>query len=1021
MRKIFLMMLMLSAALMMNAQSGKIQVTGVVTDEKGDPMVGVVVVDKANSKNGTVTDMDGKFRLNVLPDAFLEFSFISYNPVLENVNGRNTVDVRMTPSSEMLEGTVVIGYGESKKGDLTGSVSVVEMDGVQSAPVTSVAQALQGRIAGAEFSAQTGEPGEAGTIQIRGSRSISAGNEPLIVVDGVMDAVTDLSEINPADIVSISVLKDVSSTAIYGSRGANGVILVTTKDTDIATGSFIVNFKGSVGVSSIYGGLDTMNAKEYATWRNMVSYAKSNYSSTWKEPFDPTAYQDGTDWIDVLSRTSVYQNYHLSLKGNYAGTVYSASIGYHDNPGILIGSGVKKYSGLFWIDSKLGKNLRWGLRASYVYTDIDRTNAAVSGTNTSAAIYLSPILTPEDTWNRYGSDESAGGAPFNNPYLLATNVTNKKFKRDLNIAPWIRWEVTKGLDLQAKFSYTSNAQETGYYSPSYLPVASANQTGGTASRSTWRREKMIIELTGNYKKKIKGHDIAALVGFTGEYGVTDYQLYKGVGYTDDSLKYFNMSGLQNPANLSTSTNNQIVTKMSALGRLNYNYKRRYYATLTMRADGASNFAVGNKWGFFPAAALRWSIMNETWFNKTWWLNDLSIRLSAGRSGNDAIASYMSLATLTSEASNWLFGDSKQLVYVPKKLDNSDLTWETTDSYNVGFNFSVLKNRITLEADAYLSNTRDLLLPMKNSQTTGYDTYYTNIGMTRNIGCEFTLTTVNLDYRKFKWSTTLTVSHNNQRVIDVGNDGEVVPTLNNPRTSSQYLYGYKNGYPVNALWGYQYEGVWQTQEQIDRNNISRAYVSQLKDGANGSNLGRSKYADINHDGVLDQDDMVYLGSSDAVIYGGFQNDFKIMKNLSVGVYFTYSLGGYIYNLSELWMASGNASTNKYRNMLNAWTPENPYTDVVKPGFDDLQGSSKHVYDASYIRLKSVDINYDFSLSRKARKVIKSLSVGVSAENLWLWKKYTGFDPDVNSDSNVYRVDNGAYPRPRTVVFNLKMSF
>ena len=764
-----------------------------------------------------------------------------------------------------------------------------------------------------------------------------------------------------------------------------------------------------------------MNAEEYAIWRNMVSHAQSNYSETWTAPFDPEVVGKGTDWIDALSQQSVYQDYHLSIKGNHAGTVYSASVGYHNNPGILIGSGVEKYSGLFWIDSKLGKKVRWGLRTSFSHSDIDRTNAAVSGTNTSAAIYLSPILTPEDTWNRYGTDESSGGAPFNNPYMLAMNVTNKKFKRDLNIAPWIRWNITKALDVQAKFSFTSNVQTTGYYSPSYLPVAAANYSGGTATRSTWNRDRLMFEFTSNYKKKIRSHDFSALVGFTGEYCVTDYQMYKGVGYTDDSLKYFNMSGLMNPANLTTSSNNQVLTKMSVLGRLNYNYKRRYYVTATMRADGASNFSAGNKWGFFPAVALRWSIMNEPWFSKSWWLNDLSFRLSGGRSGNDAIASYMSLATLNSAASDWLFGQSKQLVYAPAKLENSNLTWETTDSYNLGFNFAVFRSRINLEADVYLANTRDLLLPMKNSQTSGYDTYYTNIGMTRNLGCEFTLTTRNIDLRGFRWTTAFTVSHNSQTVIDVGNDGEIVPTFMNPRTSTQYLYGYKNGYPVNALWGYQYEGVWQTQDQIDRNNHTRAYVSQLKDGASGSNLGRPKYADINHDGVLDQNDMVYLGSSDAVVHGGFQNDFKIAKNLSLGVYFTYSLGGYIYNLSELWMSSGTATTNKYRDMMNAWTPDNPYTDVVKPGFDDIQGSSKHVYDASYLRLKSVDVNYDFSLGRKMRKVIKTLSVGVSAQNLWLWKNYNGFDPDVNSSSNVFRVDDGAYPRPRTIVFNLKMTF
>lgn len=477
-----------------------------------------------------------------------------------------------------------------------------------------------------------------------------------------------------------------------------------------------------------------------------------------------------------------------------------------------------------------------------------------------------------------------------------------------------------------------------------------------------------------------------------------------------------------PDRLSASSYVQYQDKLSALGRFNYNYHRRYYVTLTLRGDGASNFAQNRKWGFFPAAALRWSIMNEKWFSKAPWLNDLSIRVSAGRSGNDAISPYMSLASFTSSYSNWIFGDDKLLAYTASKLANSDLTWETTTSYNLGLSFAGWGSRVVLEADAYVSDTNDLLLAMRNTQTTGYNTYYANAGSTRNIGQEVTLTTRNVVTKGFEWNSTLTVAHNSQLVTSVGSESEVVPTYLNPRsTSPQYIYGYKTGYPVNAIWGYKYEGVWHTDEEIAYNEITRAYVSSIKTGANGTGLGRPKYADMNHDGLLDENDVVYLGSADPVVYGGFQNNFLIGKGLSLGVYFTYSLGGYIYNISELFAASGSASPNKYRKMLGAWTTENPTSDICKAGFDDTLASSKSVYDASWLRLKAVSVNYNIPLSKKAKKVIKELSFGLSGDNLWLWKRYPGFDPDVNTSSSVFRLDNGSFPRSRTYAFNIQVRF
>ena len=370
---------------------------------------------------------------------------------------------------------------------------------------------------------------------------------------------------------------------------------------------------------------------------------------------------------------------------------------------------------------------------------------------------------------------------------------------------------------------------------------------------------------------------------------------------------------------------------------------------------------------------------------------------------------------------WLFDGNKQLSYYPNKLANSSLSWETTDSYNIGLDFAGWGNRVSIETDAYVSFTHDLLLSVRNSQTTGYNTYYANAGSTRNMGIEFTLTTKNFVSQNFKWNTTFTISHNNQIVTDVGSESTVVPTFMNPRNYTQYMYGYRKGYPVNALWGYKFAGVWHDMDEIARNTVTKEYVSQIKAGLQGDGRGHPKYVDVNHDGMLDENDMVYLGSADAVVQGGLQNNFVIFKRLTVGLYLTYSIGGYIYNLTELWAGSGVSSYNKYRYMKNAWTENNTSSNIVKAGFDDIQASSRHVYDASYFRVKSLSVNYDIPLKKKVRKHITGISVGVSADNLFLAKNYPGFDPDVSTSSSVYRLDNGSYPRPSTYVFNFQMRF
>ena len=1005
-----------------------IRVSGSVKDESGVPIVGAGVVVKG-TKSITVTDYSGKYSIEADKNAVLEFTFLGFKTKLESIGGRAVVDVSLVPDSKVLDTAVAIGYGTSKKSDLTGAVAVVDMEKVQDTPVNSVAEALQGRIAGADIVSGNGEPGQSASIQIRGARSISAGNEPLIVVDGVLDAVSSLDDINPSDIVSISVLKDVSSTAIYGSRGANGVILVTTDKKDTEKSKFKVTLKSSTGISHIAGSLDLMNASEYATWQNMVALAASpskltspQSASSTVYPFpDPSVFGEGTDWVKKLSQLGIYDYQYAQISGSSGNMNYSASFGYNYNKGVVIGSDYQRYTARTSFNTKLGKYVTVGLRFNLVYFDINRTNANISGTNTNAAIYLSPLLDETSIWNKYSFDD-VQGIIFNNPYICATQMTNVAAKWNLNLVPWVQVNIAPGLTLKSTFSFTRQDDRALQYSPSYLPVAAARKQGGSALRNFYTEDRYLSETTLTYKKNFSGkHNVELLAGFTGSHILRNYLSISGTGYVNDDVKFYNMAGIMSTENYYSTSSQSEKNTMSALARANYNYDRRYYISFTMRADGASNFSEKNKWGVFPAAAFRWSIMNEPWFNKAHWLNDLSLRLSAGRSGNDAISSYLSLATIGSNKGSWLFGDKYQLATMPEHLANSNLTWETTDSYNIGLNFSAFRSRLSAELELYYATTHNLLLSVRNAQVTGYNTYFANVGKTRNMGVEFTLNTKNVKVRNFEWNTALTISHNNQLVLDSGAGDEVVPTYMNPRNTTQYLYGYKKGYPVNALWGYQRAGVWHSQEEIDRNKYTHTYVSTIADGSNGSNLGRTRYMDVNGDGLLDQNDVVYLGSSDPVVYGGFQNDFKLFGCVNVNLYFAYSIGGKMYNLSELWMGSSSRSLNKYRYVLDAWDAvRNPNSDIAVANWDDTNASDFIVHDASFFRLKTLTVSYRLQLNRWSR-FFKVFTIGVTGENLFLLKNYNGFDPDVSTSATVRRLDDGSFPRPRTYTLNLQLEF
>ena len=1011
--------------------SAQVKVTGVVLDENNQPMPGAAVLLDGETSHGVITDENGRYNITVpSTESVLRYEFLGYSPVKMMVGKKTTLNVNLSPDTSFLEEVVVIGFGETKKSDLTGSVSSVHMNNVLQSPTLSSDQALQGRIAGADIMSVSGDPTEGTSIRIRGSRSIEASNEPLIIVDGVMNAVTSLADINSSDIESISVLKDASSTAIYGAQGANGVIIVTTKTGENSTTRMNVNLSVKAGFSQILRTLDVMNAEEFANYNNeRQHYAKTSHPEPGKGYYpdytkynhkyaDPAALGEGTDWIQAMTYLAPYQQYDFSMNGGQKKTNYYASLSYSDNKGIILDTGNKRIAGKITLGHQFNKWLKLNYVNSTIYRQGLQNKANIGGTSVwNGVVYLSPVLTIEDTVNdlyNYGQ-----GSPFNNPYISvkqSQKITETFSSFNMVIA---RITPIKGMTIESKNSYYLVQNHQYRYYPGSLPAKAAANAGGEAQRVEQDTRQLSSDNTITYKSSIrKQHNFDVMGGFSIYYNNKNNESITAKGLLVDALTWNDLSGLTDKNNYSVSSYNTQVRRMSVLARANYNYKNRYYFTFTGRADGSSNFAANKKWGFFPSGAFKWNLSKEQWVRRLNFFQDLSLRLSAGRTGNDAIAAYTSLYSIDSSSAGYLIGGTQSTYHYPNRLASPDLTWETTDMFNAAIDIAMFKGRLKITAEAYYAMTKDLLLNVQKAQHTGFSSYRENLGRTSNKGLELSIETKNILKRNFSWTSEFTLAHNNQMVEDIGTE-DFVSTYNDPK--GYMMYGYVEGYPLNSLWGFQYGGVWHNYQEIEDNQVSRQFVDYYSE----NKPGRPRYVDQNHDGVLNTEDLVYLGNADPILYGGFQNNFNIF-GVNLSLYLTYSLGGKIYNYSEFYMA-GTYCTNQYSYMKDCWHPlRNPESDIPAPGCSgsSMLPSNFMVHDASYIRLKNISVSYPIDLRRISKKRLKTLTVGFNVDNVYLWTPYNGFDPDVSTSSDtstIRRADVGAYPQSRKYIFSATLNF
>lgn len=982
---------------------GQRTVSGVVVDENGLPMVGAVAAS-LDGRRAAVSNEKGEFKIEVLPsDKVVNVSFLGYLTKEVDVTKSDVVMVKMEPDPQnSLSEVVVIGFGEVKKADLTGSVTNVKMSDLKESTDLSIGQALQGRVAGVDIMSTDGDPSGGTSIRIRGTRSISASNEPLIVVDGVMDVVSDLSMLNPDDIESISLLKDASASAIYGSKGANGVIMVKTKVG--ATSRPSVKVSAEFGVSQIAKKLDIMNGEEFLQYY---------YTQRGKEIPEHLIGLD-TDWQSAITRLAPYQNYNASLSGKENKLDYFFTVGYTDNQGIIKKSFEDRLTIRANLGYQLAKWLKLAYKSSYAFRNSSPNLANIGGTNLgNGALYIPPILEPYAEINPIYES----GTRIDTPLTSLEKRENHIHKHDMQHTLELEIKPVRGLVIKSINTYKTYQRHDYAYWPNTLSSRLPEQ-GGKAYINDSNNRRFLSDNTATYKRNFRGgHYFDIMGGFSFSYVQGNVANVTADGIVSDCFKWYNVSAIQSKEKYSNASEYTKIIKESFIARANYNYNGKYYLTLTGRYDASSNFAANHKWAFFPSAAFKWSASKERFIKKATWLNDLSFRASWGVTGNDAIAAYQSLERYgTSTASNaYVFDGVQPLGVYINRLSNPELTWEKTSMFNAGFDFSVLKGRMNLTVDAYFSRTTDLLLTVQTALSTGYASRYENLGCTTNRGIEVTLDSRNIVRKNFQWTSTLTISHNDQMVEDIGNE-DYVSAMKSHGNISYMMYGYRKGFPLNALWGFQYAGPWRSQEDIERNKYTHTYASVLT-----ASPGVAKYVDQNEDGQIDQKDLIYCGQSDPVLYGGFQNNFHY-RQWKLGVYLSYSIGGKIYNFSELFMSGGNF-TNQYRYMLNAWTPDNPDSYYQKACVHYTTAPSTFlVHDASYLRLKTVSLSRDITF--RSQKVVKSMSVSITGDNLYLFSRYNGFDPDVSTESDgsvLRRVDKGAYPKARKVTLGVKLNF
>ena len=968
-------------------------VTGKVTDENGEPLPGATVLEMGTT-NGTITDVDGKFSLSVNEGVVILVSFVGYKPQEVQIGSETFLNISMVPDYESLEEVVVVGYGTQRKSDLTGSVTSIKSEEISNVPVARLDQSLQGKAAGVQVTSVNGAPGSGTTIRIRGGNSINASNEPLYVIDGFIGG-GDLNTINMNDIESVEILKDAAATSIYGARGANGVILVTTKRGQQGTARVSVN--SYYGVQKLANKIDFLNGYERAL------YAQEHAAFIGQDnPFPDLSTVSDVDWQEVMTNDAPVANTDVSISGGNSSVKYFLSGNYFKQDGIIINSGFARYQTRLNLDAKFNKWLSVGTTMN-----ISRTNRNNNKVNFYNLLKESPPTTPvyneDGSYNEYNNLNSGY---FNNQKAEADLVKDNTYLTRLLGNYFVMASFENGLIFKSSLGTDLSYGKTNRYEPVILPRRLDQGLGGYARVSTSTTVEILNENTVNYMKDFGDHSINLLGGATYQHSQTESLWASGNGFTNDLLEYNKLS-TGDPLQRDSDSGFNDWTILSFLGRANYSYNDKYLFTLVGRYDGSSRLAQNHKWAFFPSAAVAWRLIEEDFIKNLGIFSDLKVRASIGKSGNQAISTYSTLPSL--QVNSVYFNSTEAVGLRTGNISNPDLKWETTDQFDLGLEAGFFKGRLSFELDYYYKKTKDLLLSVEIPGQTGYSSRLDNIGELQNQGLELMINAVPVDRKNFSWDLAFNISGNRNEVLSLG-DKDFVDVA----TGSRLIVGE----PAIVFYGMVQEGVWHTQEEID---ASSGYMSNVQPGF-------AKFKDVDGDGVFDPSaDRDILGSPQPSFFGGLQNTMKY-KNFDLSFYLQGTFGNEILSEFANRLYYGDRASNIHAMTVDRWTETNTSSNIPRAGyFNYFPGgqygvSTISVQDGSFLRLKTLRVGYTIPTSKVSW--VQSAKIYVIGTNLFCLNNYDwGYDPEVNSrgtNSILRGYDNYSYPPNRsfTVGFNVE---
>ena len=991
----------------LHAQQQAKTVTGTVTDVSGEPIIGANIRIKGTT-TGTITDIDGNFSIEAEPQSVIEVSYIGYLTQETVINNQKSIRFLLKEDTKTLDEVVVIGYGVQKKADLTGSVANINTEKLNTQSNANIGQALQGKIAGVDIVSQGGAPGSGTRIMVRGIGTLNNAS-PLYIVDGMY--MNSIDHINPNDIASIDVLKDASSAAIHGSRAANGVIIVTTKEGSNTEGKPIIDLSVNLGISTASKFLDMLDAKG---WAEVTTIARQAIGKPALDMATDLANKPDNDWQDIMFRPALMQNYNLSVKGGGKYSTYYTGLGYFNQDGIVKGTNYQRYNIQSKNDYKRGI-FSAGTNLIISFSHDKPLHQELRGGMIGTILQSVPTLEKYDD-TREGGYGGTYGDVVNIPHPLAIIDDNimDRYNENVKIFAnlYAQIELFKGLKYKLNLTPDFSFERYKNYLNKYDFGLATNSITQLTERQR-RRRNILVENLLTFDRTFGEHKISALAGYT---------------YQDSRFRHIQAYGEGLPqgleeidaatTNRSNEGNSWRSVLTSILGRVFYSYQNKYLFTATIRRDGSSKFGKNNRYGYFPSFSLGWNVTEEKFMENVHWLDQLKLRGGYGVLGNQEIDNYQYSSTITTGI-NYPDGNGGLLQGAfPKNFANPDIKWEETAMTNVGIDFMVFNNRLSLTADYYVKNTKDILLTVPIPISSGgANDPIRNAGKIRNNGFEFNLGWMDQPNPDISYGINLIGSFNKNKVIAMGSESGSIKggSTNQNITTSET----KAGYPIGGYWLISTAGYFNSQEEVD------AYAKDGKKIQPAAEPGDIKFVDANNDGVINDDDRVFQGSPFPDFTFALNGNMRY-KNFDLSIGLQGVLGNKIYNATRQTLEDVTKGSNFLASCLDYWTPENKNASHPRLTWDDPNRntraeSDRYLENGSYLRLRSVQLGYTFPQTW-FKGAIQHARVYINAENLFTITSYSGYSPDVNADNANYRgFDNFIYPTNRTFMLGLNVTF